>query len=376
VPPPDPNVHSRGEAVVAPVSAVEGAPPLRVLCETAYPLSAPGARVRIATFAPFLCSHGVALDYRPNLTDAEYAVVLSRASALRKSAALAVGLSRAVVRRRPEHDLLLVHRLRSLVPFPGFDPPRRLDVYDFDDALLVGYASTVNRRFQWAKQEARRCVEYLRRSRLVIAGSSFLAAEASQHASRVEVVPSCVDPARQALHVHENVDVVVIGWIGSLTTSAYLPAILPVMERLNRSRLRAKLVLVGADPALRAPWIEHRPWSLATENADLASFDVGIMPMPDMEWARGKCGYKILQYFAAGVPAVASPVGVNPELIGQDRGILATSAEEWRLALERLIADVDERRQRGAAAREFVERHYSYQRWAPEMASLLRSVPA
>jgi glycosyltransferase involved in cell wall biosynthesis len=345
-----------------------------VLAQTAYPLSAPSPRVRIATFAPFLLPHGVALDYSPTLTNDEYLTLLSQVSALRKATVLAIAASRAV--RRRENDVLLVHRLRLLSPLPAFDPPRRLDVYDFDDALFLGSTASVNRRFRWAKQETRRCVEYLRRTRLVIAGNAFLAAEASRHAHRVEVVPSCVDPARQDLHVHEERDVTVVGWIGSRTTSAYLPMVLPAIERLNRDRLRAKLVLVGADPALEAPWIEHRPWSLAAANDDLASFDVGVMPLPDTEWARGKCGYKALQYFAAGIPAVASPVGVAPELIGQDRGILAASPEDWSAALERLVADAQERRQRGAAARQFVERHYSYQRWAPELASLLRSVPA
>jgi len=348
--------------------------PLKVLAETAYPLSAAGPRVRIATFTPFLRPYGVALDVHHAMTDAEYAVISSRASALRKSSVLAIALSRSLLRRRPEHDLLLVQRLRLLTPLPGLDPPRRVDVYDLDDALFIGSSAAVNRRFQWAKQETRRCNEYLRRARLVIAGNTFLADYARQHARRVEVVPSCVDPARQDLHVHEERDVVIVGWIGSRTTSVHLPMVLPAMERLNRGRLRAKLVLVGADPALEAPWIEHRPWSLATENSDLASFDIGIMPLLDTEWARGKCGYKALQYFAAGVPAVASPIGVAPELIGQDRGMLAASSEDWYAALERLIADVEERRQRGAAARQFVERHYSYQRWAPEVASLLRSV--
>jgi glycosyltransferase involved in cell wall biosynthesis len=382
---PDSPLHSRFvargreiEDVQAPqpgAGVTDGAAPLRVLAQTAYPLSAPSPRVRIASFTPFLSPHGVALDVQPAMTDAEYALISSRASVLRKSSALAAALSRSLLRRRPEHDLLLVQRLRLLTPFPGLDPPRRVDVYDLDDALFISSPSSVNRSFQWAKQDARRCIEYLRRSRLVIAGNAFLADYARRHAHRVEIVPSCVDPARQDLHVHEERDVTIVGWIGSRTTSAYLPAVLPAMERLNRDRLRAKLVLVGANPALEAPWIEHRPWSLATENGDLASFDIGIMPLPDTEWARGKCGYKALQYFAAGVPAVASPVGVAPELIGQDRGLLAASSEDWRAALEQLIADVEERRQRGAAARQFVERHYSYQRWAPELASLLRSVP-
>lgn len=352
----------------------EGAAHPYVLAETAYPLSTPGPRVRIAAFASFLRQHGVALEHYPTLTDAGYEILSSQASVARKSAVLAAATSRAVLRRRPQHDLLLIHRLRLMNPLPGLDPPRRVDVYDFDDALYLGSPSSVNRRFHWAKQEARRCVEYLRRSRLAIAGNSFLADHARQYARRVEVVPSCVDPGRQNLHAHHDVDVVTVGWIGSQTTSAYLARVLPAFERLNAHRLRAKLVLVGADPALSAPWIEHRPWSLATENRDLAVFDIGIMPMPDTDWARGKCGYKVLQYFAAGVPAVASPVGVAPGLIGRERGVLAASSDDWRVALERLIADAAERRERGATARAFVERHYSYQRWAPELAEMLRSV--
>jgi glycosyltransferase involved in cell wall biosynthesis len=101
---------------------------------------------------------------------------------------------------------------------------------------------------------------------------------------------------------------------------------------------------------------------------------VGIMPLPDNDWSRGKCGYKLLQYFSAGVPAIASPVGVAPSLIGEEHGLTARSADDWKVALESLLGDVEERRERGAAARKFVERNYSYQRWAPELAALFRSL--
>jgi glycosyltransferase involved in cell wall biosynthesis len=334
---------------------------------------APSARVRIAAFAPFLRPHGVELEHRPTLTDGEYATLSSGASALRKSAIVAGAATRAVLGRRPDHELLLVHRLRLLSPLPLADPPRRLDVYDIDDALFLGSTAEVNRRFEWAKREAQRSVEYARRARLVLAGNSYLADWARRHAPRVEVVPSCVDPSTQALREHADAETAVVGWIGSRTTSAYLMPVLPVFAALNEDRVRARLVLIGADPSLRAPWIEHRPWSLATQGRDLASLDVGIMPLPDTDWARGKCGYKLLQYFAAGVPAVASPVGVNRELVGDERGVLAGSPGEWRAGLERLLADVAERREQGAAARAFVERRYSYQTWAPELAAMLRS---
>ncbi len=350
---------------------MEGTAPLRILGETAYPVNVASARVRVASFVPFLQAQGIALGYRPSLTPEQYRVLTSSGPPHRKAAVLASSALHAAAHSR-DHGLLLVHRLRLMSPLPGFDPPRHLDAYDLDDALFLGSTTDVNRRFQWAKQEARRCVEYLRRSRLVIAGNAFLAQRARAFAGRVEVVPSCVDPPSQPRRDHQPVEVVTVGWIGSQTTSEYLKPLLPVFERLNRERLRAKLVLVGADRAIEAAWIEHRQWSLETQAADLASFDIGIMPLPDIEWARGKCGYKILQYFSAGVPAIASPVGVTSELIGDERGLLATSADEWHAALDQLVRDAPGRSERGTAARAFAQREYSYDRWAPDLASMLR----
>jgi glycosyltransferase involved in cell wall biosynthesis len=344
------------------------------LAETAYPPNVASARVRVESFVPFLRSHGIEVTYHPMLTNDEYETLSSRSRIARKAAVLSRATLRTVTGVRPKHDLLLVHRLRLLTPLPGFDPPRRLDVYDIDDALFLGHRAGVNRRFQWTKQEARRSIECLRRARLVIAGNSFLAGHARQYAHRVEVVPTCVDPSVQPLRAHHEGGPVRVGWIGSPTTRPYLSPILPIFERLNAQQVRAKLVLVGADLAISAPWIEHHRWSLASESARLASFDVGIMPQPDDDWARGKCGYKVLQYFAAGVPAIGSPVGVTPDLIGDDRGLLARSTAEWQRALEQMIADPAERRERGRAAREFVTRRYSYQRWAPELAALLRTL--
>ncbi len=174
---------------------------VRLLSETAYPPIAASARVRVGNFAPFLSPHGVSVRYRPTLSDADYRLLSSAVPAYRKAAILAVSAARAAL-PRPPHDLLLVHRLRLLTPVPGLDPPRALDVYDLDDALFLGFAAAVNRRFQWAKQEASRCVACLRRARLVTAGNGYLADRAREYAHRVEVVPSCVDPTRQPVRDH------------------------------------------------------------------------------------------------------------------------------------------------------------------------------
>jgi glycosyltransferase involved in cell wall biosynthesis len=251
---------------------------------------------------------------------------------------------------------------------------RHVDAYDFDDALFVGSTLPWNRRYSWLKQEAAHCRTYLSRARLVIAGNEYLADYARHSAQRVEVIPSCVDPSIQPLTEHAEREVVRVGWIGSVSTSAYLRPVVPVFERLNAHGLRAKLVVVGGREIIQAPWVEHRRWSLETERRDLATFDIGIMPMPDNDWTRGKCGYKLLQYFAAGVPAVASPVGVNRTMLAEERGRLAGTEDEWLSTLTELVKDAKLREEMGKAARVFVEREYSYQRWAPELAAMLREL--
>jgi glycosyltransferase involved in cell wall biosynthesis len=352
----------------------------RVTAETTYPIEAPSARVRLADFAPHLRRHGVELQYKPTLGLAEYRMLTSHVNAVRKGVALARAGTRLALRDvRARHDaLLLVHRLRFLAPIPGAEPPRHVDVYDFDDALYLGSTFLANRRFGWVKREAERWRSYVDRARLVIAGNAHLADRAREHAERVEVVPSCVDPERQPLREHGERDVVTIGWIGSQSTTDQLRDVLPAIAALNEDGLRARMVLVGAEPVFfgNPAWLERKAWSLDSERADLSSFDVGIMPLPDTEWARGKCGYKLLQYFSAGVPAIASPVGVNSSIVGEDeqRGLLASTHEAWRSALARLVADAHARAEMGANARAFVEREYSYERWAPELAGLLNEL--
>ena len=147
----------------------------------------------------------------------------------------------------------------------------------------------------------------------------------------------------------------------------------PSVEALRRSGVDARVVTVGAARLPEEPWLEQRAWDLEREAHDLASFDLGVMPLDDDEWARGKCGYKLLQYFAAGLPVVASPVGINSKLVGDERGHLAQSQTEWTHALSDLSRDTAARREAGRAAREYVERNFSYERWAPELANLIKA---
>jgi glycosyltransferase involved in cell wall biosynthesis len=327
----------------------------------------------VGNFQPFLRERDIELVLRPSLSQSDYDVLTSSAHAARKAVTLARSTARSVL-ARPGDGLLMVHRLVLLASFPGVDPPGRIDVYDFDDDLMVGSPAHEHRRFQWLKREARRAADSIKRARAVIAANDVLAERALALNPNVQVIPSCVDPTKQAVHEHSDGECVTIGWIGSHTTVGYLAPILPVIAQLNDEGLGIRLVVVGGDTGVRADWIDHRAWTLATQSDDLASFDIGIMPLPDTDWTRGKSGYKILQYFAAGVPAIASPVGLNAHLVSDERGLLAVTPGDWRRSLTELTKDVERRRTSGAAARTFVEREYSYQRWAPDLAALFRSL--
>jgi glycosyltransferase involved in cell wall biosynthesis len=347
-------------------------PSLVVSGETAYPISAPGSRVRVARYVPFLAEHGIDLRYLPSLSPEEYAEIASDASTARKARVT----MRSAIRlaRQSAHDgLVLVYRLRSLAPVPGLDAGRRIDVYDFDDALFASAGSRGTTR-GWIKRERQRCRAYASRARLVLTGNAYLADWARRYAKRVEVVPSCVDPWEQPLKTHQEADVVTVGWIGSRSTGQYLDQVLPVFEKLNARKPTVKLLLIGAGERFDAPWIEQRPWRLQDEPDVLTEIDIGIMPLSDDEWTRGKCGYKLLQYFSAGIPAVASPVGINKRLVDDGRGLLATSPKDWGSALEALAGDTTMRAEMGARARAFAEEEFSYRRWAPELAALLKSV--
>ena len=328
----------------------------------------------MSAFSGSLREHDVELRFRSHLSEAEYVTLSNPGGRARKVRAVAACAARVAHASHPPDTLLMVHRLRSLIPVPGCDPPAHVDVYDFDDALFEKSVSPVNRGFGALKREAGRYHAYLRRARLVLAGNAYLAAHASAYAQRVEVVPSCIDAAAHIQRDHADVETLTIGWMGSASTTPYLMEILPVLRAINAQGVRMRLLAVGAARLPSEKWIEQLPWTLLAEADLLSRFDVGVMPLPDDPWTRGKCGYKLLQYFAAGVPAVASPVGVSAALLAGGGGLAAATHAEWRAALEEFANDTSMRREAGRAGRRLAETEYSYQRWAPELAAMLRSL--
>ncbi len=248
---------------------------------------------------------------------------------------------------------------------------RRL-IYDFDDAVMFRDREVGNFVSRTRRRRFRRIA---RAADLVIAGNNYLKEQASPFARNVAVVPTCIDPSAYILKEHKGAaDKVTVGWIGSHSTVKYLDFLKPVLSGLTSSvkAIEVKVVADAFPEALDVP-IVKKPWKAEEEAADLASFDVGIMPLPDNPWTRGKCGMKLLQYQAAGLPAVASPVGVNREIIEDGvTGFLAESRGEWLGKLKQLVEDDQLRARMGRQARENVETHFALSRWGPKLASLIK----
>jgi glycosyltransferase involved in cell wall biosynthesis len=274
---------------------------------------------------------------------------------------------RAMASSRP--DRLLLHREAS--PLSRGKLERRLlaraefAVYDFDDALQCDWGAGGFSR-QWAPKAPKAHLAVQQADR-VIAGSPVLADWASQHNADVVLIPSCVAPdAYRQKTEYELSDPPRLGWIGSADNEAYLLLVAPALCEIHR-RTGARLTLIGTSrPNLGdlESFIDRVRWSEETQHARLAEFDVGLFPLPDNPYTRGKCGYKLLQYAAAGTPAVANPVGVNAQILSQLGMPAVCDDGQWIDAvLDLLAGSADMRASIGHRAREVVQLHYSYDAW-------------
>lgn len=294
---------------------------------------------------------------------------------------LETGLLRRLVQigRVAEYDAVIVQR--KLLPAWQLRELRRRAkrlIFDFDDAVL--YRDSYDRRGPRHRRRSDRFKHTVRAADVVIAGNSFLAEcalRAGATFDQIRVIPTCIDTG-QALPSPgpRRADGIDLVWIGSSSTLAGLDRQRPLWERLGREVPGLRLRMI-CDQFLRfesLPVVEI-PWSEATEAAEVAEADVGISWIPDDLWSRGKCGLKVLQYQAAGLPVVANPVGVHPEIIrpGVD-GLLPSTDDEWVEAIRRLAGDRELRLRMGIAARSSLEANFSVDSWAPAFASAVAGV--
>ncbi len=254
-------------------------------------------------------------------------------------------------------------------------------VFDFDDALFAKPSDARDASYEVQSAEnARRFEEMLRTVRLVVCGNRYLQSYASQFNTSAIVVPTCIDLDRLPPRPPDRApgDRVVLGWIGRRATLTYLRIIEDVMRDLEERAPGRFVLRIVADRVDTEPFeipgvtVENIVWTLASEYSVIDGFDIGIMPLTDDPWAMGKCGFKILQYMSRGVPTVASPVGVNREIIEDGvNGFLADERTEWVAKLLRLAEDPNLRREQGAAGFETVRDSFSFRANLPGLAGKL-----
>ena len=343
-----------------------------VLFLTRYGRMGASSRYRFLQYVPALEAAGLTVHVSPLFDDRYLADRYAGRRAL-SGQLRALGTRIGALRKLDRHALVVVEK--ELLPFAPLlvETPwlSRPFVLDYDDAIFHQYDRHASAVVRWAL--GRKIPSLMRRASLVIAGNRYLAHFATRAgAERVAVVPTVVDPSGCEPRTERSGGVFTIGWIGSPSTSGYLGAIAPALAAVCADG-RARVLLVGAgDVTLPGVPVERLPWSEETEARDIGRFDVGIMPLPDEPWAHGKCGFKLIQYMAHGLPVVASPVGANREIVDSTCGVLAAGPREWTNALRSLRADPALRREMGAAGRARVEARYSLAVTAPIVLSLIR----
>jgi glycosyltransferase involved in cell wall biosynthesis len=232
-------------------------------------------------------------------------------------------------------------------------------IYDYDDAMHIQYRESKSILSSLVRDKIPRL---MRNADGVVVGNSYLSTFAKQFQPDVFIVPSGVALNRYSAKIHSEKpphEPVVIGWIGTPVTSRYLGLIREALQRLATTHT-IRLQVVG-DPAFRMEGIEVRalPWNYESEADDVLAFDVGVMPLEDTNWEKGKCGVKLLQYMASGLPSVASPIGINNDIVQQgETGFLARTTEEWYETLKLLVESSALRRRVGHKARQLVAQKY------------------
>ena len=329
---------------------------------------APSQRFRFEQYVGFLEEHGFQTTFAPIVRAAEYPLIY-REGHLRQKAWITLRgvLTRATdAVRASGYDIVFVQReamqLGTALVERLFARSRARLVFDFDDAIWIPDVSEANRRLAFLKRPAKTAT-IVATADMVFAGNAYLADYARRLNPNVKLVPTTVDTSR---HVPLDRDArpqrVCIGWTGSVTTIKHFATVVPVLRRLReRFGERVTFRVIG-DERYRNDelGIEGLRWSPETEVEDLNALDIGVMPLPDDEWAKGKCGLKGLQYMALEIPPVMSPVGVNTEIVSDgENGFLASSEDEWFEKLSLLVESRELREQVGRAARATVVREYS-----------------
>ena len=341
----------------------------KILFLVPYPVGeSPSQRFRFEQYFHILRENGYVFTIQSFLSVDNWRVFYEKGKIFSKGWALIEGFIKriGILFSTPSFDFIFIHREAAPIGPPVFEwivakILRKKIIYDFDDAIWMTdntKESGIARLIRWRAKVKSIC----KWSHKVSCGNDYLRSFAKQYNSSVVLNPTTIDTT--GLHKpsgKKDKNKVTIGWTGSHSTLKYLTAIESVLAALeNRFPQVEVAVIANRKPSLNLKSLRFIPWQIETEAADLAQIDIGIMPLPDDEWSKGKCGFKALQYMAMETPTVASAVGANRTIVDHGiNGFLATSNEEWANSLTDLIQDEGLRKRMGEQGRKKVIAHYS-----------------
>ena len=350
---------------------------MNLLLLSRYTRLGASSRLRTMQYLPALNSAGLRVRVAPFFDDA-YLHALYSGKPMGGSTLQYLFQRIRRLRPQPRPDLIwLEYEALPWIPWlleRNLLPSRVPLVSDYDDAVFHRYDN--HRRGAIRAVLGKKIGRVMKASTLVFAGNDYLADYAERSgAEHIEIVPTVVDLDSYTIPTRGKPSgPPTIGWIGSPTTwNAYMLPVMPLLSDLAAGQ-KARIMAVGAAATRPAePLLDILPWTEDSEVSRIQDMDIGVMPLTDTPWARGKCGYKLIQYMACGLPVVASPVGVSSQIVEHGvNGFLAATADEWRDALTALLQDPALRQKMGQAGRRKVQARYSLQVWGPRVAELLR----
>lgn len=352
----------------------------KVLFLLPYPLKrAPSQRFRVEAFFGSLDKVGTRYHVEPFLDERTWKVLYQQSSGLTKVYGVLKGYLRrfyVVIFLVHQYQFVFIHREAAPVGPPIFEWIiaklwRKKIIYDFDDAIWIADTTAVNRVVNWVKAfwKVRFICKWAYK---ISAGNNFLCTYAKKYNPNVVLLPTCVDVVGRYNKLKEqHSEKVVIGWTGSHSTMKYLDFLIPVLNRIVEQHNIEIIIISNHPPGFALPKLKFITWKESTEIEDLLQLNMGLMPLEQDEWSEGKCGFKIIQYMALGIPAIASAVGVNTSIIDHGgSGFICTTEDEWHKAITRLILEPDLRQDMGRLGREKIEKAYSVQRYEGTFSGL------
>ena len=342
---------------------------MKILFIQPYPTEGASARYRVEQYVPYLEKNGIKCAIRPFVSAKFYKILYKKGFYLKKILYfIQSSIQRLLdILLAMRSDLIFIH----LEAFP-LGPPfleyifikmlHKKVIYDLDDAIYMGNTSPANNFLKYLKCPSK-IKKIIKISSHVIACNDYLADYAKKYNNKVTVIHTSVDTEKFKPINRDKKESIVIGWMGSHSTAKYLAELKNVFLKLNaKYKFTVKIIGAGEGYDFEIPGVNvvKLNWRLKDEIAQFQSFDIGVYPLPENEWTKGKTGFKTIQYMSVGVPCVVSDVGANRDIIKDGvNGYLARTEEEWVEKISKLIEEPKLRRNIGLEGRKTVEEKFS-----------------